>query len=163
MAYRYYTRRRTAKLNRKQIMAAYEIYQRGHTVPQIADLIWKKFEFKNPIACQDSLYSAFDSYGRKLRTRNEALRKRFQGIKCRCGCPLDERTISCKSCQSRHKSRKRNYLKDPLNNLPPAITKGCCSKCKCDFNQRTKGCSACTQRHNKRRNRKEKEPFGSFS
>src|SRR5690349_3858882 len=95
-------RRRDARLTRKQVLAAWELYRAGYSVPQIAAAGWKQWGYGSEALATNGLYRAFDLEGFRRRTLSEVR----QAERCsRCGCPAEERTYACKVCRVRHGRR----------------------------------------------------------
>jgi hypothetical protein len=92
-------RRSDAKLTRDQVFAAHALYWRGGlSIPELAA----------KLSMDDSaLRRAFERHGLRIRSKSAATLLVVQGRGCaRCGCPLDERTVGCGRCTSRHHYRR---------------------------------------------------------
>lgn len=91
-------------MTREQVYAVHKLYRRGHSVPQLAQLLWRKFGYSSAAACQTSLYEMFASYKFKMRTPNEG---KYASRGCKgCGGALNDRKRGCHTCSSRHSKRK---------------------------------------------------------
>ena len=146
--------RSDSNLTREQIMAAYELYCAGMSVPEIAGKIWERFGYASQRACVCSLYYSFSSYKLKMRKPGPA---RWHKHSCSgCGCPRDEFNRKCRQCQSRHSKRRENARKQEKELLEQRKTLGLCAGCGGEMSEKTIGCAACQSRYTQRKRRKER-------
>lgn len=64
--------KRTARLQTRHLQAAYVLYKRGKSVPELADLLWERFGYPSPTACRHAILKGFHLEGFQLRTKSEA-------------------------------------------------------------------------------------------
>lgn len=71
---RRYKRRRDAKLNQRQVDAAWRLYQGGWSLRRLARELWQRYGFASEASCRVAREPAFAADGRQLRDRIEAVR-----------------------------------------------------------------------------------------
>ena len=104
-------------LTQTQLDAAWVLYQSGWSVPAIAEQVWARTGYANPVSCASSLRRLLRRQGRRLRSRGQAKRLHHQAAGCaRCGRDLRLRTRGCMTCTRRHwgwKQAGRPHLPPP--------------------------------------------------
>lgn len=139
-----------AKLNRRQVQAAYMLYQDGWSVERLAREGWQKWGYASEVTATNCLYLAFYKEGYKLRKPGEARHLWHLQNGCgNCGCPSTEWTRGCGACKERNYYRRKAGLP-----FAPRATRGVdCAACGCHHDERTIGCKSCNARHSYRRRR----------
>jgi hypothetical protein len=74
---RTHPRRPHAKLDAAQMRAAWQLYQAGYSLRELANAGWQTWGYASAATCASALQQAFDSDGRRLRSNSEAMRMRF--------------------------------------------------------------------------------------
>jgi hypothetical protein len=130
-------RRSDAKLTRRQVRAAYELYLAGMSVSEIATKGWRQWGYASRHSTICCLHQAFHL---------EGFPTSQPPVCAACGCPHNDRTRGCHTCKSRHWSRKQTGL---------LVVPGgkACMGCGCHVAERTRGCPRCNARHSDRKRR----------
>ena len=139
---------KSRRLTPAQVRAAYVLYDRGWTMPRIAEHVWERFGFATQESARHAIGRAFQACGYQRRDAREAALLRYDRACSECGCDPDERTPGCEHCVGRHHRRK-------VAGLPyvPADFKTVCTGCGCKVDEQTEGCSRCLRRFRTRRYR----------
>lgn len=61
-----------SRLTSENLSAAYVLYQKGMSFPQLADLLWERYGYPSPVACKGALNKGFHYEGFRVRTKSEA-------------------------------------------------------------------------------------------